>query len=351
MLISHFNSVTFKQKKKTQMNPKDESQPEKTLTSPMEFEMLSDTEVMIIGGELPQPLESLQGNPIPPFLSKTFDLVDDVSLDPIISWGTTGESFVVWDPVEFSRLILPRNFKHNNFSSFVRQLNTYGFRKIDTDRWEFANEAFQRGKRHLLKTIQRRKSLQSLQVGSYIGTSTEAGKTGVEEIEKLKKERSILMQEVVELQQQHRGTACHVEMVNQRLQGAEQRQKKMVSFLAKLLQNPAFVAHLQQSKERGEIGSSRTERKFVKHLPHELDKSDSSMEVVKYRPDWGNLTMSPVVPELNPVSVVQSSDYLLQGITGTDLGPEGNPFHIGNIAWDELSMSDELKVEDNIIQT
>ncbi|GKU98313.1 hypothetical protein SLEP1_g11332 [Rubroshorea leprosula] len=74
---------------------------------------------------VPRPLECLQGNPIPPFLSKTFDLVDERSLDPIISWGPTGESFVVWDPVEFARLILPRNFKHNNFSSFVRQLNTY----------------------------------------------------------------------------------------------------------------------------------------------------------------------------------------------------------------------------------
>lgn len=74
---------------------------------------------------VPQPLECLRGNPIPPFLSKTFDLVDERFLDPIISWGPTGESFVVWDPVEFARLILPRNFKHNNFSSFVRQLNTY----------------------------------------------------------------------------------------------------------------------------------------------------------------------------------------------------------------------------------
>lgn len=73
----------------------------------------------------PQPLECLQGTAVPPFLSKTFDLVDDQSLDSIISWGSSGESFVVWDPVEFARIILPRNFKHNNFSSFVRQLNTY----------------------------------------------------------------------------------------------------------------------------------------------------------------------------------------------------------------------------------
>lgn len=74
---------------------------------------------------VPQPMECLHGTQIPPFLSKTFDLVDDPLLDSIIGWGNNGESFVVWDPVEFSRLVLPRNFKHSNFSSFVRQLNTY----------------------------------------------------------------------------------------------------------------------------------------------------------------------------------------------------------------------------------
>lgn len=74
---------------------------------------------------VPQPLEALQGTAVPPFLSKTYDFVEDPVLDPIVSWGSNGLSFVVWDPVEFARTILPRNFKHNNFSSFVRQLNTY----------------------------------------------------------------------------------------------------------------------------------------------------------------------------------------------------------------------------------
>ncbi|XP_010939421.1 heat stress transcription factor B-1 isoform X1 [Elaeis guineensis] len=93
-----------------------------------------------------------------PFLTKTHQIVEERGTDEVISWGDKGRSFVVWKPVEFARDLLPAHFKHNNFSSFVRQLNTYGFRKVVPDRWEFANENFRQGEQRLLREIRRRKA-------------------------------------------------------------------------------------------------------------------------------------------------------------------------------------------------
>ncbi|KAL9238980.1 hypothetical protein vseg_013342 [Gypsophila vaccaria] len=312
------------------------SLPEPFLPDPYSFPPTYATTTTTTTTSSPVPLECLLlGNPVPPFLSKTYDLVDDPTIDPIISWSGRGESFVVWDPVEFSRVILPRNFKHNNFSSFVRQLNTYGFRKIDPDKWEFANEGFLRGKKHLLKNIHRRKSPQAHQhstTPSYGGLSSEIAKPGIgSEIERLREERSAMMQEVIELQQQHRGTSERVEIVKDRLQASEQRQKQMVSFLAKVLQNSGFMDCLKKMKENRAMGSPKTKRKFLKQKHQE--KGGSSTSMIKFRPEF--LDFEDFSTEF--------PDYLLQDVVeNASACMDTMPFRVEDVPLDELTAPNEL---------
>ncbi|CAF1701811.1 hypothetical protein Bca4012_002904 [Brassica carinata] len=211
----------------------------------------------------PRPMEGLNETGPPPFLTKTYDMVEDPATDTVVSWSSGRNSFIVWDSHKFSTTLLPRYFKHSNFSSFIRQLNTYGFRKIDPDRWEFANEGFLAGQKHLLKSIKRRRNmgLQTVvnQQGSGSGMScVEVGQYGFEgEVERLKRDHSLLVAEVVRLRQQQHNSKSQVAEMEQRLLVTEKRQQQMMTFLAKALNNPNFVQQfaLMSKEKKGLFGS------------------------------------------------------------------------------------------------
>lgn len=109
---------------------------------------------------------------VPIFLRKTYHMIDTCD-SSISSWSEDGETFIVKQPEIFETKIIPQFFKHSKFSSFVRQLNFYGFRKIkftDTIKidaqleketrnfWRFKHESFVRGRPDLLGDIKRSNS-------------------------------------------------------------------------------------------------------------------------------------------------------------------------------------------------
>lgn len=91
-----------------------------------------------------------------PFIQKLYSLLEDESGQKFCSFTAGGRSFTIWDATGFSRDVIPRYFRHNNFSSFIRQLNQYGFQKMRSDKWEFAQKDFRQGDFHRLKFISRR---------------------------------------------------------------------------------------------------------------------------------------------------------------------------------------------------
>ncbi|KAF9961572.1 hypothetical protein BGZ72_003178 [Mortierella alpina] len=63
------------------------------------------------------------------FIDKLYKMVEDPSIQHLISWAKEGDMFYVFNCIELSTSVLPKFFKHNNWQSFVRQLNMYGFHK------------------------------------------------------------------------------------------------------------------------------------------------------------------------------------------------------------------------------
>ena len=82
------------------------------------------------------------------------------------------------------------------------------------------------------------------------GACVEVGKFGIEEeIERLKRDKNVLMQELVRLRQQQQTTDNQLQTVGQRVQVMEQRQQQMMSFLAKAMHSPGFLAQFVQQNE------------------------------------------------------------------------------------------------------
>ena len=106
------------------------------------------------------------------FIHKLYSMLEDKTIQHLISWSNTNESFVMSPSNEFSK-VLAQYFKHTNISSFVRQLNMYGFHKVsdvfhtgspESALWEFkhGNGSFKKGDLMGLREIKRRASRHTL---------------------------------------------------------------------------------------------------------------------------------------------------------------------------------------------
>ena len=91
------------------------------------------------------------------FVSKAFAIFSNPAYSAWLGWGHDGNTIYIRDTQSFITKVLPNHFKHSNMSSFVRQLNMYGFHKTVANPHvsEFYHPNFRQGCPHLLPLIKR----------------------------------------------------------------------------------------------------------------------------------------------------------------------------------------------------
>ncbi|TYH33019.1 hypothetical protein ES332_D13G029800v1 [Gossypium tomentosum] len=215
---------------------------------------------------------------IAPFLKKCYEMVDDESTDAIISWSQNNDSFIIWDMTEFSVHLLPKFFKHSNFSSFIRQLNIY------------------------------QQPLQQLE--NTVGSRENNENTALwKEVENLKTDKNALMQELVKLTQFQETADSKVLLLKERLQGMEKSQQQLLSFLIMAMQSPGFLVQLIQPKENNWCMAEPSN--MLEQVTEDGEPIASDNMIVRYQPPVDGTSkpvLAPVVDCENPHESDNSSD-------------------------------------------
>ncbi|KAJ3271300.1 stress-responsive transcription factor hsf1 [Terramyces sp. JEL0728] len=190
----------------------------------MKAEADQNLQQMILQQLLQQQTKKKPSRPIPAFLNKLFNMVNDPETDKYIRWSPSSESFVVPNQDDFSREVLPRFFKHNNFTSFIRQLNMYGFHKIpnvqqgsllsgsQSEIWEFSNENFKKDRPDLLEMVMRRKHVheepkdEKVDISSLVVEMSQIKRQQLNisnQLQKIQRENQAMWTQSLQLQQQY----------------------------------------------------------------------------------------------------------------------------------------------------
>ncbi|XP_051991411.1 heat shock factor protein 1-like isoform X2 [Xyrauchen texanus] len=267
------------------------------------------------------------GNNVPAFLTKLWTLVEDPDTDPLICWSPNGNSFHVFDQGKFSKEVLPKYFKHNNMTSFVRQLNMYGFRKVvhieqgglvkpEQDDTEFQHPYFIRGQEHLLENIKRKVTTVSNIKHEDLKFNSDDVSKMITDVQLMKGKQESMDSKIGSLK--HENEALWREVATMRQKHAQQQKvvNKLIQFLITL------------ARSNRVLGVKRK-------IPLMLNDSSSTHSMPKYSRQY-SLESSPAIsPSSTP-------------FTGTSVFNSESPVKTGPIISDitELAQSNPVATEE-----
>jgi len=250
---------------------------------------------------------------IPIFLRKTYHMVD--TCDPTVcSWSEDGETFVVKHPKKFEQEIIPQFFKHSKFSSFVRQLNFYAFRKIKTNDsiridaaleaatanyWRFFHPKFQRGKPEWLQEIKRSSSTPRGSGSSKKAATPATGKAATPDVvasgPSFGKENSELKSEVTSLKERIEAMNKNIDMLTTMVKNVSMSQKKGEESTSEVNENNkrTKTSLLTPSCVPDDVSSSIAVPDIAPSMPSPLGFGDASAAITPSNPLKASITTDP----------------------------------------------------------
>jgi hypothetical protein len=108
-----------------------------------------------------KPRYAIKDDPFPLKIYRMLEEAEENGQEHILSFLPHGRVFAIHNPNKFMEDIMPTYFSTTRMSSFQRQLNMYGFRRITEgpDKGGFHHKSFLKGKKELVEQIKRKKPL------------------------------------------------------------------------------------------------------------------------------------------------------------------------------------------------
>ncbi|XP_077164342.1 heat shock factor protein 3-like isoform X2 [Paroedura picta] len=187
--------------------------------------------------------------PVPGFLAKLWALVEDPASDDVICWSRNGQNFSIRDEQRFAKELLPKYFKHNNLSSFIRQLNIYGFRKVialengmltsvKNSAIEFQHPFFKREKFSLLANIKRKVS--AVRAEDLKACPDDLHKV-LSEVQEMREQQNDMDLKLVNLRRENQALWKEVATLRQKHSQQQQLLSKILEFILNLMRRNCTV--------------------------------------------------------------------------------------------------------------